>query len=111
MASKDSESKAKENITKKIIELFGQDKTILSDKKLYINTTENGESVQVCLSLTCPKVRVGAEAPVVAKPTFSSGLDFENMGAATVAPEPFKPAEITPSERELALELMRKLNL
>ena len=101
---------AKEQIVKKIIECFGQDNVIYQDKKLYINTTEDGMPIQVCLSLTCPKTMVGVES----KPTttaLSGGLDFESMGAATAAPEPYKPAEITEEERETVQDLMRRLGL
>ena len=101
---------AKEQIVKKIIECFGQDNVIYQDKKLYINTTEDGTPIQVCLSLTCPKVMVGVESRPTAA-AFSGGLDFESMGAATTAPEPYKPAEITDEERETVQDLMRKLGL
>ena len=102
---------AKNWVTQKIIECFGQDNTILSDKKIYINTTENGEPIQVCLALTCPKTMVGAaaaEAVAVAK----AGVDFGAFGTAPVAaPEPYKPAEITPQERQTVQDLMRSLGL
>ena len=114
MAARGTESK--EWITKKIIECFGQDKAFIHDKKLFINTKENGETVQVCLTMTCPKTIVspdGVSAPVEPpKSAFSGGFDFESMGtAAPTTPEPFKPAEITNSERELVQDLMRRLGL
>lgn len=94
----------------KIIECFGQDNVILSDKKLYINTKEDGAPIQVCIALTCPKTLVGVNSSVPTS-AFSGGLDFENMGTATAAPEPFKPAEITPEERQTVQDLMRSLGL
>ena len=94
----------------KIIECFGQDNVILSDKKLYINTKEDGAPIQVCIALTCPKTLVGVNASVPTS-AFSGGLDFENMGTATAAPEPFKPAEITPEERQTVQDLMKALGL
>ena len=39
-------SEAKEWVAKKIIECFGQENVIESDKKLYITTKENGEKIQ-----------------------------------------------------------------
>lgn len=94
----------------KIIECFGQDNVILSDKKLYINTKEDGVPIQVCVALTCPKTLVGGAASVPTS-AFSGGLDFESMGTATAAPEPFKPAEITPEERQTVQDLMKALGL
>ena len=105
---------AKEEIAKKIIECFGRENVIEADKKLYINTKEDGSPIQVCISMTCPKVPIGQPATSTAAPApsaFSGGLDFENMGAVSTTPEPFKPAEITDKERETVLELMARLGL
>ena len=110
-------TEAKEQITKKIIETFGQDQAFLFDRKIYITTKENGETVQVCLSLTCPKTLVsptGVAAPAEPpKSAFRVGLDFESMGTAATAPAPtaFQPAAITPEEKETVMELMKRLNL
>ena len=108
MAARGSE--AKEWVAKKIIECFGQENVIESDKKLYITTKENGEKIQICIAMTCPKNLVGIDA-APSKSAFSSGLDFENMGAATATPEAFKPAEITPDEKETVVDLMKRLGL
>ena len=101
MAIKGTEAKAQ--VAKKIIEIFGQDKVIENDKKLYINTTENGEPIQVCITMTCPKTFVGE---VVKAP--ESAFD---MMAPTTEPEPFKPVEISAEERETVTELMKRLGL
>lgn len=96
---------------KKIIECFGQENTILADKKLYINTKEDGMPIQVCVALTCPKTMVG-EAAAEAVATAKSGVDFGAFGApAASIPEPTKPAEITPSERQTVMDLMKSLGL
>ena len=106
---------AKEEVMKKIIECFGQDQAFIYDKKLYITTKEDGAPIQVCLTLTCPKTLVspsGATAPAEPpKSAFGGGFDFESMGATTAEPEPFKPAAITPEERDTVRELMKRLNL
>ena len=102
---------AKEEVAKKIIECFGRENVIEQDKKLYINTKENGENLQICIALTCPKNMVGIQSAKPADSAFNGGLDFESMGTATVAPEPFKPAEISPEERETVVDLMRRLGL
>ena len=106
-------SVAKEEITKKIIEFFGQDKAIVYDKKIYITTQEDGAPIQVCLSLTCPKTMVGVDAVVtteVPKSAFSGGIDFESLGG-TSEPTAFKPAEITEQEKETVRDLMARLGL
>jgi len=104
-------AQAKDWVTKKIIECFGQDQVILSDKKIYINTKEDGMPIQVCLALTCPKTMVG-EAAAEAVATAQRGVDFGAFGApAAPAPEPYKPAEVTPEERQTVQDLMRQLGL
>ena len=106
---------AKEEVMKKIIECFGQDQAFIYDKKLYITTKEDGAPIQVCLTLTCPKTLVspsGAAAPTEPpKSAFGGGFDFESMGATTAEPESFKPAQITPAERDTVRELMARLGL
>lgn len=106
-------SVAKEWATQKIIECFGQDNVIIVDKKLYVNTKEDGTPIQVAISLTCPKTMVGiSEEQTPAAPKFSGGIDFENMGASSfAAPTAQAPAEITQSERDTVLELMKSLGL
>lgn len=102
-------SVAKEWAMQKIIECFGRDNIILSDKKLYINTKEDGMPIQVCVALTCPKTMVGEEA-AAAVATAKTGVDFGAFGAPTT-PEPSKVAEITPEERQTVQDLMRSLGL
>lgn len=108
-------NEAKEQIIKKIIECFGQDQAFIYDKKLYINTKEGGEPIQVCLALTCPKTMVapsGVAAPVEPpKSAFGGGFDFESMGLEAPEPAAFQPAAITPGERETVADLMRRLGL
>ena len=111
MAARGTEAKAQ--VIKKIIETFGPDIAKEIDKKIYITTKENGETIQVCLSLTCPKTLVGIDEAVVStpKPTFTDGFDFEAMPATAENVKPFTPAEITPDERQTVLDLMKKLGL
>ena len=108
-------NQAKEWVSKKIIETFGQDNVIEYDKKLYITTKEDGAPIQIALTLTCPKNMVGVEATTAStslpKSAFSGGLDFETMGATTAAPAPTQPAEISEKERETVIELMKRLGL
>ena len=108
-------NQAKAEVIEKIIETFGQDNTILYDKKLYITTKEDGAPIQVCLSLTCPKTMVtpsGATAPTEPpKSAFGNGFNFEDLGLETSEPAAFKPADITPEEKATVRELMARLGL
>ena len=97
---------AKDAVLAKIQQAFGPDWIGCYDKKAYVWGAENGEKIQVAISLTCPKT------PVEVVPTLvNGGLDFENMGSAIVAPEVFTPAEITDEERETVADLMKRLGL
>ena len=100
---------AKANVVKKIAEIFGADFIGEYDKKLYVWTQENGEKVQVAISLTCPKTSIDVSGTPI--PNFSGGIDFEDMGVATVAPSAFVPAEITEEETKNIQDLMARLGL
>ena len=108
-------NEAKNFVTQKIIECFGQDKAFIYDKKIYITTKEDGAPIQVCLSLTCPKSLVEPSGSTITaeppKSAFSSGIDFESMGLEPSGPTVFKPAEITDKERETVRDLMARLGL
>lgn len=103
-------NEAKEQLINKIIDALGDSYLGCYDKKYYFMSKEDGQPKQVAITLTCPKTLVGVNASVPTS-AFSGGLDFENMGTATAAPEPFKPAEITEDERETVKELMARLGL
>ena len=59
---------AKTYVENKIKEAFGKDFLGIVDKKLYIAANENGEQVQIAISMTCPKANIefegNSEAPV-----------------------------------------------
>lgn len=100
---------AKQNVVKKIQEIFGADFIGEVDKKIYVWTQENGERVQIAISMTCPKTPIDISGTPV--PNFSGGMDFENMGVATVAPATYTPAEITEEEKQTVADLMARLGL
>ena len=101
---------AKKQIVEKIIEIFGQDKAFLADKKLYINTTENGQPIQVCIAMTCPKTMIeGTSVVAETKATVSNA--FDSFAAAPSSAASYQPAEITPEERATVVDLMKKLGL
>lgn len=95
------------NVTNKIKEAFGADFIGEYDRKIYVWTQENGERIQIALSLTCPKVQVAmANAPA------TGDFNFEDDAPSTVvAAGTFQPAEITDEERARVNDLMAKLGL
>lgn len=99
---------AKDVVAKKIAAAFGADFVGEYDKKLYVWAEENGEKVQIAISMTCPKVPVGA-SDFSTEP--GNSLNFEDMSAAVVAPKSFEPAEVTDEEKKNIAELMARLGL
>ena len=98
---------AKQKVINKIKQAFGADFIGEYDQKLYVWTTENGERIQIALSLTCPKVPVA----ISDNPT-TGDFNFEDDAPnVVVAAGAFQPAEITTEERERVNDLMRKLGL
>lgn len=94
---------AKVNVENKIREAFGADFVGNVDKKIYVWADDGGEKVQICISMTCPKVPVGVGSE-------NNGIDFDNMPAGGSATE-FKPAEITNEETENIRKLLTELGL
>ena len=76
------------------------------DKKLYVQAEENGEMVQIAISLTCPKTPVViSDKPL----NFDNNLNFED--GATIIPHPQMQTEISDEERQTVKELMERLGL
>lgn len=97
----------KANVIQKIKEAFGADFIGEYDKKIYVYTQENGERIQIALSLACPKVPVA----ISDNPT-TGDFNFEDDAPnVVVAAGAFQPAEITTEERERVNDLMRRLGL
>ena len=97
----------KQNVINKIQQAFGADYIGEYDKKIYVWTQENGERIQIALSLTCPKVQVE-----VAKSPVTGDFNFEDDApSAIVAAGGFHPADITDEERARVNDLMEKLGL
>ena len=97
----------KQNVINKIKQAFGADFIGEYDKKIYVWTTENGERIQIALSLTCPKTPVS----ISDSPT-TGDFNFEDDAPSTVvAAGSFQPADITTEERERVNDLMKKLGL
>ena len=103
---------AKEVVEKKIAAAFGNDFIGIFDKKIYVKANDGGETVQIAISLTCPKTPVGGEnGKIDFNKEPGDKLDFTNMSAAAVSPDTFKPAEDTEEEIRTVKELMERLGL
>lgn len=101
---------AKEVVAKKIAQVFGADFVGEFDKKLYVWAEENGEKVQIAISMTCPKVPVGAET-IDFKAEPGDSLNFEDMSAAPITGGAATSAEISETEKKNIAELMARLGL
>jgi hypothetical protein len=98
---------AKQVVIDKIRAAFGADFIGEYDKKIYVWAKENGENIQIAISLTCPKVPVEVTAAPV-----TGDFNFEDdTPSVVVAAGAYQPAEITDEERARVNDLMIKLGL
>lgn len=98
---------AKQEVINRIAAAFGADYVGEYDKKIYVNAMENGEKIQIALSLTCPKVPITLDATVQI-----GDFNFEEpTSTTTVAQTSFTPAEYTDEERDNVAALMARLGL
>jgi hypothetical protein len=98
---------AKQQVINKIQAAFGSDFIGEYDKKIYVWGQENGEQVQIAISLTCPKVPVA-----IASTPATGDFNFEDDAPSTVvATGAFQPADITPEERARVNDLIQMLGL
>ena len=102
---------AKEKLIEKIKSAVGADWIGDVDKKIYIWSEENGEKIQIAISLTCPKtpVEINSSIATVTDAKGNVGFDFEADPVATTTPQ--KAAEITDEERNNIATLLQKLGL
>lgn len=98
---------AKRNVVMKLQEAFGENWIGEYSKKYYVWEQDNGEKIQIAISLTCPKTQVS----IVNAPG-GENLNFEDDSSnSVVAASGFQPAEITDEERARVNELMARLGL
>lgn len=98
---------AKIEVQKKIAAAFGANYIGEYDKKIYVWANDGGETVQIAISLTCPKVPVEVSAAPV-----TGDFNFEDDAPnVVVAAGAYQPAEITDDERKRVNDLMRMLDL
>lgn len=93
---------AKVFVENKIREAFGKDFVGVdpATKKIYVNGYENGEVVQIALSMTCPKTLYNP-----------GGIDDFSAGGNFGEPDIFQPAEITNEETERVQKMLKELGL
>lgn len=106
-------SLAKEEVTKKIAEAFGQNFLGEYEKKLYILANENGEQIQIAISLTCPKNPIPfGQGQGQGQEEEKKLLDIDVGGAfGSIATPPKRVTEITEEEKRNLEALMKRLNL
>ena len=90
---------AKENLLKRFATAVGEDYICEKDKKFYFWSTENGERVQVAISMTVPKTPVECNAP-------GGDLNFDTEALVSV-----KPVEMGEDEKATLDRLMKELDL
>ena len=95
---------AKELVINKIREAFGDSFVGVFDKKVYVWSEEDGQKMQVCIALTCPKTPVGDEVII---PSGDGGINFESEVAAA----PSTATEISAEEQQKIADLMASLGL
>lgn len=100
---------AKERLINKFIEAAGDSYLGMFDKKYYFLSAENGEQIQVAVSMTCPKTPV--EFAVTAESDGDWDFTDDKPKTATAAVSNAAPAEITQEEVANLEELMKKLGL
>ena len=99
-------AQAKSKVEQIISSAFKDNFLGIYDKKLYVQAEENGEMVQIAISLTCPKTPVAiSDKPL----NFDDKLNFED--GATIIPHPQMQTEISDEERQTVKELMERLGL
>lgn len=93
---------AKAAVAEKLKNCFGDDYIGEYSSKHYVWAMENGERLQIAISMTCPKVQISAEDAVVAAPASKSdsGVNFSD----------FVPVQITDEERAKVNEMLKNLD-
>lgn len=98
-------TEAKEKLINQIIEACKDIYVGCYDRKYYFELMENGEKVQIAISLTCPKNPVETVTP-----TLNGGFDFSGDNEVVTSTK-FEPAEITQEEQDNIAELLARLGL
>ena len=95
---------AKDYVAKKLAEAFGEHYIGEVDKKYYVEAPENGEMIQVAISMTCPKNPVAVSNKPIIR---SGGMDFEAEPVLVASTN----TEVSDEERQTIADMMRRLGL
>ena len=92
---------AKQVVEDKLREVFGKDFLGIADKKVYVQAEEDGQMVQVAITMTCPKT-----------PFITDGVTADGFPEGNFAdPTEYKPAEITSDELDNVRKMIKELGL
>lgn len=89
---------AKENITKQILNTF--EGSFINEKEIRIPYVENGEEVEIKVTLTCAKDNIRGGANTTNEPI-----------SAWTTTEPAAPVQVTEEEKKNVKKLLEALNL
>lgn len=102
MAKRGDEARAK--VYEVIQKAFGEDFVAVVDKKIYVNSKEDGEKIQFAISITMPKTPIGESAD------FDFTSDVIPSNSAVVKPSK-RNEEFSEKERDAVAKLMEELGL
>lgn len=97
-------NEAKAALIKRFAAAVGADYLGEQDKKYYFNSKENGEVVQIAVSMTCPKT------PVVFN-GHGGDLNFDDEDGPAAASSGTSPVEMSEDEQATLDRLMKELDL
>lgn len=98
---------AKTKLITKVADALGNNWIGEVGGKYYAWSEENGQKVQVCIALTCPKTEVTGGNGIASAAPGEEMSDFADLIGKTRGPAP----EITSEEDKKAAELLEKLNM
>lgn len=101
-------NEAKDKLINQFIEAAGDKYLGVFDKKYYFLSSENGEQIQVAVSMTCPKTPV--EFAAAAEPDGDWDFTDDKPKTANIVSNA-PPAEITEEEVSNIQALMERLGL
>lgn len=103
-------AEAKIKLINKIAKALGDSYLGEYDKKHYFIENENGEQIQIAISLTCPKNPIQFDKTII---NSNEDWDFsDDANVKTIAPvASAAPAEITEEEKSNIANLLVKLGL
>ena len=90
---------AKQEVTEKLKEAFGDNFIGEYEKKIYVWANDGGDRVQIAITLTCPKIQI------------ETGEVFADSDSAFPTAASAQSIEFTDQEKKNLEDLMARLNL